>query len=354
VINSGPIALEGTRLQVASSAAVNFTSSVAVTVPHLEPFEGIRVRIPFRMAVGLKGVQAVSWRIEAVNATAVNQSAMTTLVRRVNYDNLPRTSAADDVESDATAWKTAATQPDGRTWRRQQGGDLNTVWLGEDLPALSDQRLESPRLEVGSRGLAVRYDYRYKFETSTDPVTERTSYFDGAVIEFSLDDGKTWKDVSALGIDPGYRGRKLSADNPLTPLQGNPPADPPILRPALADQNPKWPGWNRGELLFGAKVADRGVRLRFRVGTDQAVGSHGLELDNVVFDGITNHPFATIGANHGVCKADERLPANPVSLRGAAGGGCDTTTHDGSPVGFFLLAGAGAWALRRRRRPVPA
>jgi MYXO-CTERM domain-containing protein len=63
------------------------------------------------------------------------------------------------------------------------------------------------------------------------------------------------------------------------------------------------------------------------VGTDQAAGGHGWELDDIAFAGITNTPFAVV-------VTDQRLCWYPV-----ADAGPDQTVRPGQAV---VLSGAGA------------
>ena len=48
------------------------------------------------------------------------------------------------------------------------------------------------------------------------------------------------------------------------------------------------------KLVFGMALAGKTVQLRFRIGSDQAAGEFGWEIDNIAFSGIDNKPFATI------------------------------------------------------------
>ncbi|MBC7173147.1 MAG: peptidase, partial [Polyangiaceae bacterium] len=103
------------------------------------------------------------------------------------------------------------------------------------------------------------------------------------VIEISTDDGATWVDVTTFGVTPGYSGT-------ISDLAGNPLAN----RLAYGDRNPSHPARDTVTLDFGAQLAGETVRLRFRLGTDEAVGAAGWEIDDLAFAGLTNAPFTAM------------------------------------------------------------
>jgi large repetitive protein len=49
-------------------------------------------------------------------------------------------------------------------------------------------------------------------------------------------------------------------------------------------------------------LAGQTIRIRFRIGTDEAVGDFGWALDNLSFQGITNTPFSTLVADGPSCR----------------------------------------------------
>lgn len=55
-------------------------------------------------------------------------------------------------------------------------------------------------------------------------------------------------------------------------------------------------------LNLGIALAGQTIRIRFRIGTDEAVGDFGWELDNLSFQGITNTPFSTLVADGPSCR----------------------------------------------------
>jgi uncharacterized protein (TIGR03382 family) len=175
----------------------------------------------------------------------------------------------------------------------------------------------------------VTFAHRYQFEFS-DGVA-----FDGGVIEVSTDGGSSWQDVADLGVNPGY-GDALTADS------GNPLGG----RLAFTGENADYPGTTNVTLDFGTQLAGREFQIRFRIGTDQAAGGDGWEIDDVAFAGIVGTPFATVVADATDCDAVNPPPP------GDDGGCCDAGPLRGSSG--LLAFGVLALVLRRRRSAKPS
>jgi hypothetical protein len=95
-------------------------------------------------------------------------------------------------------------------------------------------------------------------------------------------------------------------------------------------------------MSFGTRFAGRQVRLRFRVGTDAAVGDEGWEIDDIEVVGITNLPFGSIIDDSQLCDdAEGDLgPEQPTA-------GCSSSR--GPVGGSWLAVIAVLLALARRR-----
>src|SRR5678815_5699141 len=106
------------------------------------------------------------------------------------------------------------------------GGDLwgratdngNHVLFGIDAPFTSDTQLVSPVLDASPTDPLI---VTLKHAFSLEAVQVVDVFFDGGVIEVSNDGGATWRDVTEVGVDPGYTGT-ISADfdNPLGGREG--------------------------------------------------------------------------------------------------------------------------------------
>jgi len=178
-----------------------------------------------------------------------------------------------------------------------------------------------------STPLVISFEHSYKFETDTG-----TNY-DGAVIEYSIDDGVTWDDVTTLGVDPTYSGT-VTADigNELGGRMG------------YVGSNPAYPGNDPVRLDFGTQLAGKQFRIRFRIGTDAGTGAPGWTIDEVAFNGIVGTPFPTEVADDGVCGP----PDGDDPIKSGGGGCCDAGPLRGSSL--VLTFAVFGFVLRRRRR----
>lgn len=346
VLNSGPIALTDTTVTIKDINGVTFPNGASATIDELAPLGRELVRIEIQLDRELSGIQELEIQATSTNKGAVRESVESAVVKRANYDNLSNKSALDDVESDLSPWEAKTEIAQGPEWSRVQRDAPNMVWFAEDIGERGDQALESPSLKVGAESFSVTFDHRHQFESSAQQNPEtgeiEITHWDGGVIEFSVDGGNSWKDVLELGIDPGYRGL-LTVDGE-NPIGG---------RPALVFQNPDWPEMTSTTLDFGTQLADKNVKIRFRLGTDVAAGDIGWELDNLNFEGIENTPFATIGEQAGECR-DGEVPG-PGNSGDIESGGCGCQSADlgaSWPVALGFLFSF--LALRRRREPEEA
>ncbi len=230
----------------------------------------------------------------------------------------------------------------------------------------------SPPLDVSpSAPLVLSFDHRHSFETSPD-ANNVTVNWDGAVIEVSSDAGNTWTDINTYG-DPGYGG---TIGNPADPAMN-------VLmgRPGYVSTNPSWPATDKVTVDLGTALAGTTVQIRFRIGTDEAGGAFGWQIDNIGLQGITNEPFASLVPDTATCgdggtggaPAATGAGGGPFSTGGVgeggfaadalqAGGGCSVAVAGRSPgtaCGAEILALAALlkrWARRggppdpRRRR----
>lgn len=315
--NVGHATLTGAQVTLTSSTgAFRFGGGGTLGVPPLGPLEQAELSVDVQLGPSVSGpaAQAIVVRLEAPDGC---ETVVTSTVY-VPVDRDERADARlDTVSALGTAWATGGDLPD-RVWRREPRGPADGLWRAVDYSTYSDTHLTSPPLEVGtSTSFVVTLEHRYRFEA--DAPDGSSTNWDGAVIELSPDGGQTWVDVDEW-VDPGYRGA-------LTDRSGNPLAD----RPALVGTSPAWPAFEPLVLDFGAALAGRTVRLRFRVGTDAAVGDHGLELDNLAFSGIRNAPFIRVHPDGTTCPPELIADAGP-DARAQAG---EAVLLDGSGSSSF-------------------
>jgi hypothetical protein len=269
----------------------------------------------------------------AITADNACETIMQPIGVRLNVDDIPASSATDTFDVPASVWSASS-----GNWQHNRPTALDGVWHGDDQGQPGDVWLTSPPLKANaSADLTVTFDHTYDFEST----------FDGGVIEFSVDNGTTWADVTTLtGVTPGYTDTLGTiSDNPI----GG--------RMAFSGTNPMFPAIDTVTLDFGTQLAGQTVLLRFRIGTDDASGGTGWTINNVAFTGIDNKPFPTQVADQHMCVAPGHPPDAGITSGDDAGttpsspvsGGC----CDAGPMrtGNSLIAfGVLVVVLRRRRR----
>ena len=241
---------------------------------------------------GAVGIQDFYIDVQAADPAVTAPIAPGHLGVRGNANDVPNASASDNVEAQLTAW-TNGPNTNG-DWVRLQSPPasslpappFNFLWHSPDQGSTSDIRLASPVIHVGAGGTTFTFKHRYSFEST----------FDGGVIETSTDNGATWQDIGAANLSPTYATAALTTD-------GGASTNPLAARRAYTGNSAGYPAMvtvtgTLGAVLFGGQD----VRVRFRAGSDAGVGGPGWDVDDIVFNSITNTPFTTVVAQ----------PANPA------------------------------------------
>lgn len=260
---------------------------------------------------------------------------------RMNTDDVPNSSATDTFDTAATVW----TQPTGfQGWEHVRPTALDGKFHGPDTDGPLDLRLESPALTAAATGnVTLKFTHSYDFEAG----------YDGGVIEYTVDDGATWNDITMLGVTPGY------ATGAITNCCGSPL----VGREVYSDKNPSFPATDDVTLDFGEQLAGQTFKIRFRVGADAATGGDGWLIDNVAFTGIVGTPFPSQVADNTVCTTNPMDPDAGMTAGSGSGSGSgqigDGTNDDGCwgcatstprPTSVMLALGVMGLVLRRRRR----
>ncbi|HZI11220.1 MAG TPA: myxosortase-dependent M36 family metallopeptidase [Myxococcus sp.] len=205
---------------------------------------------------------------------------------KVNYDEVPGTSAIETVEARASnlPWTTesAPALATGEFEVVTFIEDLNRAFFGPNLGAASDIRLVTPALQVGDAPFSFTFNHAYDFESDEDV------NYDGAVIEISSDGGQTWVDI---GTDV-YTGGIVNDPAGRNPLAG---------RRGFVGTTENFPSFTTTTVNLGTAYAGQTVQIRFRIGSDAAVAYTGWVIDDIAFSGITNTPFTGIVADRAVC-----------------------------------------------------
>jgi MYXO-CTERM domain-containing protein len=305
VANVSGTPLTGTQATVTTATpGVIFPNGLTAMVPDIAPFSMGEVTFDVALDGSFVAVQDLDITVDLINNGSCFASVKAAHQPRVNYDNIPLTSATETVDSDPLVWGITGDLGD-QAWTRVKETNGNRQWLGKDLGSLSDTSLESPDLVVSAGGsLVITFEHRFEFEFSDN------IFWDGALIEVSNDGGMSWQDASMFAA-PGYNGTIGQPGGP-NPLVG---------KPGFVNKNPAFPNKETVTLDFGNVFAGQTIKLRFRIGTDSAAGAPGWEIDNFAVQGIDNKPFGTVVTDTGSC--------NDVPVANA---GPDQTVASGAAV----------------------
>jgi hypothetical protein len=283
VANKGPVPMTDTTVTVSSSTpGVVFPGSPSATIPTVAPYDVVTVAIDIGLDSSVTTMTVLDLTVTVDNDGSCVASTVDSRTPLVHLDEVAKASATETVEVRDPPWSTNGT-PMG-AWTRVETSPGEHAWHGADSGSTGDVKLVSPILRVAATGpLVITLDQAYSFEFSGG------IYWDGGVIEISSDGGATWQDVSAFD-DPGY-------DGVITDTSGNPLAG----RNAFGGTNPSYPATDPLTLRLGTGFDGQNIRIRFRIGTDAAVGAPGWTIDNIAVSGITNTPFGVVVDDDGVC-----------------------------------------------------
>jgi len=295
-----------TALVTTTSPGVTIPNGGLITFPASQPFGVVigSLEVSLKDVVGSSGL---TFSI-AVNdpSLAVAGPQVSNVSFRVNYDAKPQGSTVDDVEAPTTVW-TSTSDPNGNTgsnWRRFEATATSHYWFGPNPSSPADTWLTSPTLDVGSGNFVLVFKHRWEFEGS--PV----EYFDGGVIEISINGGTTWTDVGAA-LSPAYNGTLTSQG--ANPLSG---------KKAFVGKSPGYPAFVTQTVDLGTLYAGKAVKLRFRIGADDAAALKGWEIDDLDFTGLTSKPFPRVETDPNLCS--NGIPVVTV--------GADQVVNEGAAV----------------------
>ncbi len=325
VMNTGPAQLSaGTVFLSSGNAAVSFPGGANIPLPALPPFGSAEVTVPIALSAAI--VQKTKLALHLTGQVPAGCAAVKALdvAPFVHYDLLLASSSSDDVEAPSSAWSPSGVDQ-AKIWSRVQPNVGNHAWQGIDYGVPSDTALVSPPLQVAvGQSFVIGWKQRYRFETSMGV------FWDGGVIELSDDGGANWHDVSDYA-NPGYTGTIGDPDNQAQNVLKD--------RQGFVDQSIGYPGLEGKSVDLGAQLAGKTVRVRFRIGTDDAVGDFGWEIDDLSFSGITNTPFASLAPNVMSCGG------TTSSSSGGGGGAGGNGGAGGMGVGGMGVGGMGVGGM---------
>jgi uncharacterized protein (TIGR03382 family) len=328
--NSGSTDLHQTGATLTTTTSgVTLADGGVFGIPTIAAGQTATVTLPVSLALSATSATAVDLSIDVNDpeldaGVAANRPLSLSGSFRVNTDDIPNSSATDDVEANVSAW-TVVTAPHvggNNPWTIMEfdlaslsSDALHHIWFAEDPDRSSDESLVSPPLIVGNAGpLVVTFDAIWDEEPN-----DATTGFDGVVIEISQDNGTTWKDVTDASVGgtltPAYNVTLFDEGTDtvggFNPLQA---------RKAYGNQSPSFPAVVHGTVNLGAAFAGKTVLIRFRSGSDSGGNATGFLLDNISVSGITNTPFSTVAADGLKCtpSAVSAGPAQTINERSQA------------------------------------
>ncbi len=313
IVNAGPASTKETLVTVATMTnGVTFPGGPSVKLPPLAAYAKTTAQITVKLDASIAVKENLDIAVTVENPDACTAKATITTAPFINVDKLAASATFDDVEPETTAWTLEGTDSD-KIWTRIEPTAGNHVWRGIDYGSPTDTALESPILLVSQTDdFVLTFDHRHQFEASMG------TNWDGSVLEISTDGGGSWTDITKFG-DPGYGGTigdpQGGAQNVLKDRTG------------FVDQNSSWPGMDVVTVSMGKTLAGQKVKLRFRIGTDDAAGNYGWEVDNVAFKGIDNTPFDSLVVDASPCG---EMPSTSVGTGDMVSSGAAMTSGSAS------------------------
>ncbi|MEO8663020.1 MAG: M36 family metallopeptidase, partial [Bryobacteraceae bacterium] len=275
--NTGARPLVGTVASITSTNPnVRFPYGNVFRMPNSNPFD----EVTGGLVVGLQGATAIGQADFSITVSdprlLTGTPATATLSTYVNADS-GTGFTTDTVESPVSTWLPQAAIGSGLFARVQTSTTpLNYAWNGPDSGSLADRSLISPNLSVGAGNFSFSISHRYSFEF------DASARYDGGVIEITTD-GVTWTNIGT-----GYNGTISNCcSNPLTG------------RSAYTAASSGYPSFVTQNISLGTTYANQIVKIRFRIGEDEAGGAPGWDVDNITFVGLKNKPFTGLVADPG-------------------------------------------------------
>jgi Zn-dependent metalloprotease len=241
----------------------------------------------------------------------------------------PANAFFDTLENTASGAWTSATFSGVNHWDLGAGTPpADVYWSGFATSGLYsfwgyNYDFEGDSVVAMASSVAVPAGARLQFSHSFGFENDASTFYDGGVLEYSVNDGSTWQDAGPLvSAGAGYGG--LISPDFTNPLGG---------RSGFVGES--W-GYTASQLDL-AGLSGQSVRFRFRVGTDDAFDDYGWFIDDVrlytCVNNLTIDDRAVSEGNSGQTSAvfTLRLSAastSAVSVDWSTGGGTATAGSD--------------------------
>jgi hypothetical protein len=265
------------------NAHVSFPNGATINFGPTQPGQNVSASLVVAVN-GAVGIEESNFSITFQDSGSPAVTPVTAnWIERLNVNEIPAASATDSIEAKPSVWLVTSNPAlaigAAQQWRRtQDAGSSNHVWFAPDPYVGSDQYLTGPVMTVdGSGSMNLQFDHSWGFEF------DGGGNYDGGVVEASINGG-AFSDIGAAA----YNGTILTYSGDVNPLKG---------RVGFVQNS----AGTIHTSLTKAIAPGSTVQVRFRVGTDDGVGSTGWRVDNIAFTGTVETPFAVLVAESISC-----------------------------------------------------
>lgn len=204
-------------------------------------------------------------------------------------------------------WTTQTDQGTSNNWKTvndQSSSSPNSAFAA-NLGSLSLSSLTSPEFQIASTSAKLKFDIRHVCESG----------YDGAVLEYTTDNGATWKDI----LNGGGTFASGGYTHTLSTFFGNP----------LGGRQ-AWSGsattFKNAVVNLNASMNGQTVKFRWRMGSDSSVGSTGVWIDSVEVEGVPDPAPITVTQTEGLPSGSAfPVGTNVVTFQADDGSGFTTT-----------------------------
>jgi len=283
--NNGILAAENVTV-TATTTNTGVRLGAPIKIGGLQPFTSSNLSIPVTVLQSAPRNTNVTIKLHIAGDNTCDKAGVdVTLTMLTGVDDVPNSSATDKADTKIVAW-TAAGDSASNLWGHVVVGG-NQSFFGANAGFPSDTQFVSPPLPVSTTApLSVSLNHAYALEGVPG------QFFDGGVIEVSINGGATWQDVSAFGANPGYNATLVATGS--NPIAG---------RMAFSGVSEGFPALAPLTLNFGTLFAGLTVQFRFRLGADDNTAFAGWLIDDIAVSGINNTPFPSLVTETGTCTA---------------------------------------------------
>lgn len=319
--NHGSVPVMGATVSLTTATPGVTVMTAPIMVPVLAPYTSTELTFEVSLDASVEVPTVGDLAIVVEGGGACGDSTTLPLQVRLHTDDRAAEATTDTFDTDSSVWTANTTA----VWSLARETPIDGLWRGAALGRTTDASLISPPLAAdATTPVTLTFSHRYSFEHSEGIA------WDGGVIEYSINGGETWDDIMTLA-NPSYPGT-------VTTTSGN------VLggRAAFIGASAQYPAMTTTTIDLGTALADQTFYVRFRIGTDDATGAPGWDIDDVAFTGITGAPFPAQVADSGDCGGGPDAGADEDLY--ARGGACAGSFDTGGGLGLALIA-----LLRRRR-----